>query len=267
MPQGYLQIAIFFVVLVALMPVLGGYMARVYTGQTVLLERVLGPFERLLYRVLRRERQRRPGLEALRALGDRVLAAGVAGDVRDPAHADDPPLEQLPGRDVPLRHVGRHVQHGLVVRDEHQLAVLRRRDDADLLQPDDRDDGRELPVRRRRDRGLDRDDPRDHRPQRQEPRQLLAGPGAHAALRAAAAGGDRHAAVGLPGRDPGHRPLHHRAHGRGRHTDARPGPGRLADRDQAARHQRRRLLQHKLRVPVRERDRRSRTSSRCCSSS
>ncbi len=51
MPQGYLQIAVFFVVLVALAPLLGGYMARVYTGQTVLLERVLGPFERLLYRV------------------------------------------------------------------------------------------------------------------------------------------------------------------------------------------------------------------------
>jgi potassium-transporting ATPase potassium-binding subunit len=51
MPQGYLQIAVFFVVAVALVPVLGGYMARVYTGQTVLLERVLGPFERLLYRM------------------------------------------------------------------------------------------------------------------------------------------------------------------------------------------------------------------------
>ena len=46
-----------------------------------------------------------------------------------------------------------------------------------------------------------------------------------------------------------------------------PGPGRLAGRDQAARHQRRRVLQHQLVVPVREREPRSRTSSRCCSSS
>ena len=44
------------------------------------------------------------------------------------------------------------------------------------------------------------------------------------------------------------------------------GPGRLADRDQAARHQRRRLLQREQRDAVREPDRRSRTSSRCCSS-
>ena len=50
--QGWLQIVIFFAVIIALTPLLGGYMARVYTpGQTVLLERVLGPFERLLYRV------------------------------------------------------------------------------------------------------------------------------------------------------------------------------------------------------------------------
>jgi K+-transporting ATPase ATPase A chain len=50
--QGWLQILIFFAVVIALTPLLGGYMARVYTpGQTVLLERVLGPFERLLYRI------------------------------------------------------------------------------------------------------------------------------------------------------------------------------------------------------------------------
>jgi potassium-transporting ATPase potassium-binding subunit len=53
MPQGWLQIIIFLAVLVALTPPLGAYMARVYTGQTVLLERVFGRFERLLYRGLR----------------------------------------------------------------------------------------------------------------------------------------------------------------------------------------------------------------------
>ena len=53
MPQGWLQIAIFVIVLVALTPLLGGYMARVYMGETVLLERVFGRFERLLYRGLR----------------------------------------------------------------------------------------------------------------------------------------------------------------------------------------------------------------------
>jgi len=51
--QGWFQIAIYVAALTALTPVLGGYMARVYTGERVLLERVLGPFERLLYRSIR----------------------------------------------------------------------------------------------------------------------------------------------------------------------------------------------------------------------
>jgi potassium-transporting ATPase potassium-binding subunit len=51
--QGWLQIVIFLVVLMALTPPLGRYMAHVYTGERVLLERALGPLERLLYRVFR----------------------------------------------------------------------------------------------------------------------------------------------------------------------------------------------------------------------
>ena len=38
--------------LTALTPVLGGYMARVYQGERVWLERLLSPFERLLYRAV-----------------------------------------------------------------------------------------------------------------------------------------------------------------------------------------------------------------------
>jgi len=50
---GWAQIVIFVVVLTALTPPLGGYMARIYGGQAVALTRVLGPVERLLYRLLR----------------------------------------------------------------------------------------------------------------------------------------------------------------------------------------------------------------------
>ena len=53
MLQGWIQIAIFFAVLVAIVPLLGGYMARVFTGQSVLLERVLGPVERMIYKAIR----------------------------------------------------------------------------------------------------------------------------------------------------------------------------------------------------------------------
>ncbi|MGE5636315.1 MAG: potassium-transporting ATPase subunit KdpA [Nocardioidaceae bacterium] len=51
--QGWLQIAFYVVVLTALTPLLGGYMARVYQGERVLLTPLLGPFERLIYRLLR----------------------------------------------------------------------------------------------------------------------------------------------------------------------------------------------------------------------
>jgi potassium-transporting ATPase potassium-binding subunit len=50
---GWSQIVIFLVVLTALTPIVGGYMARVYQGQRVWLSAVLEPMERLLYRVLR----------------------------------------------------------------------------------------------------------------------------------------------------------------------------------------------------------------------
>ena len=51
--QGWLQIVFYLVVLTALTPLLGAYMARVYQGERVALDRVLGPVERLTYRVLR----------------------------------------------------------------------------------------------------------------------------------------------------------------------------------------------------------------------
>src|SRR5262245_35701513 len=53
--QGWLQIAFYIAVLTALTPLLGGYMARVYQNERILLTPVLGPLERLCYRLLRVE--------------------------------------------------------------------------------------------------------------------------------------------------------------------------------------------------------------------
>jgi potassium-transporting ATPase potassium-binding subunit len=53
MLQGWLQLAAFLAILVALVPLLGGYMARLYTGERVFLTPVLGPVERVLLRALR----------------------------------------------------------------------------------------------------------------------------------------------------------------------------------------------------------------------
>src|SRR5215813_13913851 len=53
MLEGWLQIALFVAVLLALTPLIGGYMAGVYTNERVFLTPVLGPLERLFYRVIR----------------------------------------------------------------------------------------------------------------------------------------------------------------------------------------------------------------------
>lgn len=49
--NGYLQIALFLATLVLLVKPLGWYMARIYQGETVGLDRALGPLERLIYRL------------------------------------------------------------------------------------------------------------------------------------------------------------------------------------------------------------------------
>jgi K+-transporting ATPase ATPase A chain len=50
-PNGWLQIALFVAALVAVTAPLGAYMARVFQGQRTLLDPVLRPIERLLYRI------------------------------------------------------------------------------------------------------------------------------------------------------------------------------------------------------------------------
>jgi len=49
--NGYIQLGLYMVVLIALTKPLGAYMARVYEGRPFGLDRVLGPLERLIYRV------------------------------------------------------------------------------------------------------------------------------------------------------------------------------------------------------------------------
>ncbi|HEU5061708.1 MAG TPA: potassium-transporting ATPase subunit KdpA [Solirubrobacterales bacterium] len=53
MAQGWAQIVVFLLVLTALVPLVGSYMAAVFQGERVFLSPVLGPVERFAYRVLR----------------------------------------------------------------------------------------------------------------------------------------------------------------------------------------------------------------------
>src|SRR6266508_6973343 len=49
--NGWLQILFFLLAIFLITPVIGGYMARVFTGQRTWPDPVLRPFERLLYRL------------------------------------------------------------------------------------------------------------------------------------------------------------------------------------------------------------------------
>ena len=53
MGQGFLQIAIFLAIVVAVAPFMGAYMARVFSDERVFLTPVLAPVERGLYRLFR----------------------------------------------------------------------------------------------------------------------------------------------------------------------------------------------------------------------
>ena len=101
----------------------------------------------LIYRVCRIDKDREQRWNAY-ALS--VLAFSAVGDpaaVPDPAHPERPALQ-------PDRHGQRaacaRVQHRRQLRDQHELAVLRRREHAEPPHPDDGADGPELRVGGRR---------------------------------------------------------------------------------------------------------------------
>ncbi len=78
MAQGWVQIVVFLVVLTALVPLVGTYIARVFQGERVFLSPVVGPVERFAYRVLRVRPERGAGLEGIRALDRRLQPALLA---------------------------------------------------------------------------------------------------------------------------------------------------------------------------------------------
>jgi potassium-transporting ATPase potassium-binding subunit len=49
MLQGWIQIGLTLVIILAITPIFGGYIARVYLGQRTLLDRVLNPIERMIF--------------------------------------------------------------------------------------------------------------------------------------------------------------------------------------------------------------------------
>ena len=253
MLQGWVQIAIYVAILIALVKPMGIYMARVFSGQRVFLSPVVAPVERLFYRVLRvrpdREGQDWKGyarslivfsLFSWLALYLILRTQGIQPFNPEGFHSGPWDLSfntassfitntnwQYYGGEATLTYFAQMT--GLAVQN--------------------------FALGGGRNRHRHRPDSRHRRPQRAGDRQLLGRPGPRLALHPAADLRRRRPLPRLPGRDPKPRSLHADPHPGGWHPDARPGPGRLAGGDQGARHERRRLLQHQLGLPVRELDR------------
>ena len=242
-------------------------MAKVYTGERVFLSPIFAGPERFLYRILRVDAAASAGLEGVREKPDHLLARGLALPVLRPAHAERllRAARAQPAR-LSLGAGERDLQHRLVVHDEHQLAVLRRRDDDDLPQPDDRADGPELAVGGCRASSW---------------RSRSCAGSSGAAARASATSGRTScarsctcsrrcrcigalvlASQGVIANFSNYLTVHTIT---GLNQTIAMGPVASQEAIKDARHQRRRLLQHQLRAPVREPDRSSPTSSRCCS--
>ncbi len=260
--NGILQIAIYLIVLVLLVKPLGGYMARVYQGERTLPGRVLGPVERLTYRLLGVNPEQEMGWKTY-ALA--VLVFSVFGLLFLYA------LQRLQGF-LPLNPQGQ----GAVSPDsslntavsfatntnwqgyggETTMSYLTQMLALTVQNFVSAATGMAVLVALIRGFGS---------PFGQHGRQLLGRPDPQRALHPAAAVARAGAGPGLAGRGPelsahtttcrpgpadrGRQPA-----SPGHRTDSGRRPGGLADRDQAARHQRRRLLQRQLGAPVREPD-------------
>ena len=238
-------------------------MARVFGGEPIVLDRVSAPSSAASTACSATRAERGRTGRATRAPCSSSARVFFAAALPDPAHAGDPPVQPAGPQ---LADLGPLVQHRRVVRDEHELAVLRRRDDDDELLADGRPGGAELRLGRRRHRGARRRHPRASRAALgHRARQLLRRPHARrcstSCCRSRIVGALFLVSQGVVQSLGALRRRSRRSPAA--RADARPGPGRLAGDHQAARDQRRRLLQRQRRDAVREPARGSRTSCRC----
>ena len=259
MGTEYVAVAFTILFTIATSALLGGYMYRVFTGQRTWLDPVFVPIETLVLRLIGVDPNEQQDWKRY------SVSLLVSNVVMWLATWTIVTLQQY----LPLNPdgIGNHgadarVQHDLELRHQHEPAALQRRDRPVLSLADVRHH-----VSAVRDRGDRRGRGGRHhsRPGRQPAaaaRQLLRRPDARHRPALPAAG-----AAGVGPRDvAGHaadvRACRHGHDGRGRGADDRPRRHGRRRVDQAARHQRRRLLRSELGASRTRTRRRSRTSSR-----
>ena len=216
---GWLQIALFCAIVVALVKPLGGFMTRVFAGERTFLSPILGPVERGLYRLAGRRCAGRAALDDLRVRDAAVQPRRLHPALRAAAPASRPAAQSARyGRGA----AGPRVQHGRQLRHQHELAELRRREHARLPRADGRPHGAELRLGSDGHRARRGARPRLHPPLSLGDRQLLGRSDPDHALRPAADLRRLHAHPRLAGRAAEPCGLRRRGDSRGR--DSRPSP-------------------------------------------
>ena len=151
--SNLVQPLLLLVLVAALTPPLGAYIARAMAGERTPLSPAIGPVERLVYRGLRlapgRDRAGRPYARSLLAFSLASVALAV------PAAAP-PGVAAGESRRVRRGRPDLALQHRRLVRDQHQLAELLAASHHELPHPDGRAGGAELRLGRRRHGGRDR---------------------------------------------------------------------------------------------------------------
>ena len=264
--NGWLQIGVFLLAVFAVTPVLGGFMARVFSRQKTLARSGDAAARTPHLQADRRRRHARDAVDGVRHRHpdvQRRLAAGALRDAARAARSAAQPAGVWPGR------AGPGVQYRRLVHHQHELAGVRRRDDDELFHPDGWARLSQLRLGSGRHLGRDRVHSRHRAAGEGDDRELLGRHGARLSLGVVADRDRRRPFPRVAGRRTeseavrqgrGHRSADSHHDGRRRQatdehpqrTDDCPGSGGVTGGHQAVRDQRRRLLQRQQLASVRE---------------
>ena len=245
---AWAQLALLVVLLGVSIPLLGSYMAKVYTGAKAPGDRVFLPVERLIYRICRvdPDREQRWTVYAFS-----VLAFSVVGLVM--LYVMQRVQASLPFNPTNAPQVGEALSFNTATSfvTQHELAELLPRIDAEQPHPDGRPRGAELRVGGRRHGRDGRAHPRPHPPKVGDDRQLLGRPHPHDAAHPPARSRSSarwcyvsHGRGPEPPRLRGHEDRGRQHPGASRRAGGQPGS------HQDARHQRWRVLQRERCSPA-----------------
>ena len=154
---GWIQILLYCAIIIAITPVLGGYMTKVFSGERTFLSPVLHPVEAVIYKIAGVDERREQGWLTVHRRHAAVPCRRLSHSLRIDAPASGIAVQS--GRAIRRRR-GLVVQHGDELHHQHQLAELRRRKHDVVSRADARPDAPELSVGGHRHRARHRADPR-----------------------------------------------------------------------------------------------------------